>query len=99
MQTIAIKFDSSNPNWTGNNEQDRMFLCIMEQYINDILKHRGYIYLNQIYEHLGIEWNPDDRNTCVRSKVKGKLPFVLISVLYEPDGTLSELVHITLYFV
>ena len=89
MQTTRIKFDSKNYNWTGDQVYDRMFLKTVEQRINDAIKVRGYIYLNQIYELLGCEWNPDDRNACIRTKVEGKPPYVLISTLYEPDGTVS----------
>lgn len=91
MQTIQLKFDSKNPNWTGDRTYDRMFLSSMGQHINDTIKLRGYIYLNQIYELLGCKWDPDDRNTCVRTRVEGKLPFVHIGAFYEPDGTLSAI--------
>lgn len=35
-----------------------------ENYINDILQYRGYIYLNQIYEILGIDWDVANENHC-----------------------------------
>lgn len=97
MQAIRIKFDSKNYNWKSDQECNRMFLHITEQHINDVIRARGYIYLNQIYEELGCEWNPDDRNVCVRTKVEGKPPLVQISALYEPDGVLSA-ADIILYF-
>ena len=97
MQTIRIKFDSQNYNRTGDPAYDRAFLRAMEQHINEIIRVRGYIYLNLIYELLGCEWNPDDRNPCIRAKAEGKPPFVQISALYEPDGALSA-VDILLYY-
>ena len=98
MQTVCrIKFDSCYHDCTGDQAYDRAFLDVVEQYINEIIRVRGYIYLNLIYESLGCEWNPDDRNVCIRAKVEGKTPFVHFSGLYEPDGTLSA-VDILLYY-
>lgn len=86
---VNIPFGSNNPNWTGETERDSMYLTVMEQYINDILKHRGYIYFNQIYELLGCPWNPDDRNPCVKSRVVGKAMKVHFSLLFDPNGIVS----------
>lgn len=89
MHYTTIPFDSQNHNWTGNRENDYMLLRAMENNINDILKHRGYIYLNQIYELLGCSWDPDVRNPCIKTIVVGKPPYVQLSALFEPNGTLS----------
>lgn len=31
-----------------------------------VFKLRGYLYLNQVYERFGIEWNPDNENILIR---------------------------------
>lgn len=36
-------------------------------YLHDLFEHRGYLYLNQVYETLGVEWNPDDNNIYWRT--------------------------------
>ena len=95
MQSMHIKFDSQNPNWTGDRDRDTMFLHAIGEHINDTIRCRGYIYLNQIYELLGFLWNPDDRNPCIRTKVEGKYPFVSVSGFCEPNGVLSAVdIHI-----
>ena len=33
-------------------------------FIKDLLKFRGYVYLNQVYEMLGVKWNPEEENIC-----------------------------------
>lgn len=91
QHVVRVPFDSTNHNWTGVREHDRRFLIVTEQYINDLLRHRGYVYFNQIYEHLGCQWNPDDRNTCIKTKVEGKTPYVHFSLLYEPNGLVSAI--------
>lgn len=45
-------------------EWQRMFLRAEEVYFNDLLVSRGYIYLNQIYETLGVKWDPNEENPC-----------------------------------
>jgi hypothetical protein len=42
----------------------RMFLRAEEQYFNDLLTVRGYVYLNQIYEALEVAWDPKNENPC-----------------------------------
>jgi hypothetical protein len=46
-------------------EQNFIFIAIQEDYINDLLKARGYIYLNQIYEMFGVKWRTEWENLCI----------------------------------
>jgi hypothetical protein len=67
MTTLkTIIFDWRNYNWTKDQEINEMFIKCTENHINGIISHRGYIYLNQICEALGVEWNPDDDNPCIK---------------------------------
>lgn len=47
-----------------NEEWQRIFLRTEETYFNDLLISRGYVYLNQIYEALGVKWDPNEGNPC-----------------------------------
>lgn len=47
-------FDEMNPNWQRNSDFNRMFLNSQQNYANDLLKARGYLYLNEVYDNLGI---------------------------------------------
>ena len=48
-------FDSYNEeNFTGNKECDELFIELQERYANDMLRRDGYIFLNQVYELLGL---------------------------------------------
>lgn len=57
-----------NEHTSGNfehvEEWQRMFLRAEEVYFNDLLIARGYVYLNQIYEALGVKWDPNNENPC-----------------------------------
>lgn len=65
-----VSFDEYNPNWVKSREYNILFLHCALDHINGIIKNRGYIYLNQIYETLGAKWNPDWDNPCVRHDEK-----------------------------
>lgn len=48
-------FDSSNPNWERNQEYNRLFLQTQQSYANHLLNVRGHVFLNEIYDNLGLE--------------------------------------------
>ena len=47
-------FDSSSTQWNRNSEYNLMFLKSQQNYANDLLKSRGHIFLNEVYDMLGI---------------------------------------------
>ena len=47
-------FDSSSTQWNRNAEYNFMFLKSQQNYANEILKTRGHIFLNEVYDMLGI---------------------------------------------
>lgn len=48
-------FDEANPNWQNDPEYNLMFLKSQQQYANDLLKSRGRLFLNEVYDMLGID--------------------------------------------
>ena len=60
-----------NPGWTKDPEFNLMYLKKQQAYANDLLKSRGYLFLNEVYEILGfprtaagqqIGWIYDEKN-------------------------------------
>jgi hypothetical protein len=47
-------FDEMCNDWKSNPEYNRAFLHCQQTYANDMLKARGHIFLNEIYDALGI---------------------------------------------
>ena len=47
-------FDDGCRNWEKNSEYNLMFLKQAQNWANERLKSRGYLYLNEVYEYLGI---------------------------------------------
>ena len=43
-----------NPCWDKTPEYNLMFLKAQQQYANDLLKSRGHVFLNEVYDMLGI---------------------------------------------
>lgn len=39
--------------WTNDPEYNRMFLINQQNYCNDMLRTRGHLYLNEVYDELG----------------------------------------------
>lgn len=47
-------FDELSPEWKKESEYNYTFLRCQQNWFNDLLKVRGYVILNQVYETLGI---------------------------------------------
>lgn len=47
-------FDDTCAAWTKNPRYNKMFLEEQESFYNDLLKQRGHLFLNEVYEGLGI---------------------------------------------
>ena len=62
---MTIYFDKECHYWSRNDRSNEHFLNTQMDYIRDLVKHRGYVYLNQIYEILGAKWDTRIDNLCV----------------------------------
>lgn len=58
----TIMFDKNATYWENDIDDNLCFVRMRGRYISDLLTVRGYLYMNQIYEHFGIKWNPEDLN-------------------------------------
>lgn len=47
-------FDAQNPNWTKNPHTNHMFLDGVQSHMNRLLRFRGHLFLNEVYENLGM---------------------------------------------
>lgn len=50
----ARKFDGRSPSWEANPDYNTTFIACQEQYANDMLHVRGHVFLNEVYDALGI---------------------------------------------
>lgn len=48
-------FDESSPYWQKDPEYNLMFLKAQQQYANDLLRAKGRLFLNDVYDMLGID--------------------------------------------
>lgn len=52
-------FDEGCPNWQKDANYNLMFIRNQQNYANDLLRTRGYLFLNEVYESLGIPKTPE----------------------------------------
>ena len=48
-------FDETNSQFQQNPEYNLLFLKSQQSYMNDLLRSRGHVFLNEVYDALGIE--------------------------------------------
>lgn len=48
-------FDEGSPHWQKDPELNRIFVQLQQNYANHILQSRGHLFLNEVYDMLGIE--------------------------------------------
>jgi hypothetical protein len=49
----TLVFDKSNKYWTRRPKGNKLFLMCQQNYCNDMLRARGHIFLNEVYDMLG----------------------------------------------
>lgn len=52
---ISATFDQHNPNWSTQNGHNQFFLEAEQRYANDILRSKGFITLNEVFDMLDLE--------------------------------------------
>lgn len=50
----AREFNQNIPSWENDRELNRIFLRSTQSYYTDLLMARGYVFLRDVYERLGI---------------------------------------------
>ena len=53
ISEFAVIYDDGCNGWTKDPELNKMFLLKQQSYANDLLKSRGYLFLNEVYDMLG----------------------------------------------
>lgn len=48
-------FDEASVNWQKNAEMNRIFIQAQQNYANHILQARGHVFLNEVYDMLGLD--------------------------------------------
>jgi hypothetical protein len=51
----AKMFDEYNRNWEKDSELNRLFIQCQQNYANNLLQVRGHIFLNEVYDMLGVD--------------------------------------------
>jgi len=70
----AVFFDKDSPQWRQTNDLNDFFLRAQQSYANDLLKLRGHVFLNEVYDMLGV---PRTKEGALVGWVKNNDPDVI----------------------
>ena len=92
-ETIKIEFNESCKAYDKNHDEyNKMYIRTFTQYMHDILTNRGYLFLRDVYEFLGM---PVTRNILGKgwmiNDLKGTDDFM--SLLYDMNGNIDIVFH------
>lgn len=59
LSDFARFWDDGNTGWTKDPQYNLMFLRNQQSWFNDLLKSRGYVFLNEVYDALGFPKIPE----------------------------------------
>lgn len=75
LSQYAKVFDESCYGWTTDRDYNLMILKHQENHFNDLLRKRGYVFLRDVYEGLGM---PVTKESC------------LVGWVYEENNTIGD---------
>lgn len=106
LSKYAKVFDNTNPNYNKNWESNLLFLRCCQQQVNDLLKVRKTLFLNEVYDMLGftrtqegqvVGWHYDEKNPIGDNFVKFELVTLDIKVMsnsvaldFNVDGKVDQ---------
>lgn len=96
VQKYTFEFNSMNKYWDHDMDTNIRYLYeSCEKHINCLGLAKGYIYMNEIYEIVGIEWDPNNENVCIIYPDVDYVPrLVEFEIFYDPKNEESIFVHI-----
>lgn len=67
----TIIFDKKNMYWSPYGLSNNRFVSNQIDYMYERIRLRGYMYLNEVYDLFGAEWDIHDSNDCLRYDENG----------------------------
>jgi hypothetical protein len=83
----ARVFDQYNKNWQKTPSYNQMFIQSQQNYANDLLRARGHVFLNEIYDMLGMERSKEG---AVVGWVKGHGDDYITFGVFENDTYMGQ---------
>ena len=59
-------FDEMSPYWSNNYDFNKTFIEMQTDWIYDLIKANGYVYLDKIYDNFAVNCNPYKSNDCIQ---------------------------------
>lgn len=86
-ETLYTKtFDQYNRHWSHIPDYNKLFLMAQQNYMNDLLKTRGHVFLNEAHDILGLD-RTSEGQLAGWSIEKNPDSYVNFNIVDNEDGT------------
>jgi hypothetical protein len=86
-ETVTRKYDSQVQNWSKDPDINVLFLRNSQNFLNDRLKAQGHLFLNEVYDLLGMSRTPQG---AISGWLKGPINFWNRELESDEEGAITQ---------
>lgn len=97
-EIVTVVYDERSRNWSSDPDINRIFLRTQNSYFADLLKTRGHLFLNEVYDALGLPRTSEGQlkgwiqpgNTIklwTERRIEGE---DVVRIMFEIDGVIYD---------
>lgn len=87
---FGFVWDKFSAYWKPDRSTNAAFIIMMERYLNDLLRGRGHLFLNEIHDAFDVERTSEGAIVGWASTKEDPEPFVQLTPIYRGDSIIIE---------
>lgn len=97
LEAFAARFDKNTPHWSNEQEVNKLFIRSVNNYLNDKLKIRGHVFLNEVLDELGLPRTA--RSQVVGWHISSGNPIRILGGEFDDEGGINLVFNVDGYIL